>query len=78
MGATGKLEVLSGAGIATLWCLFKHGPTFDGDVPSKSGRDQLVRLGLADRLEGYNFLTSEGVQVSLDRGLDREKEKACP
>ena len=37
---------LSPAAIATLTAAFKAGPLDDGDVPSKSGRDELVAAGL--------------------------------
>jgi hypothetical protein len=41
---------LSGAAKDVLICLCKHGPTWDGDVPSKHGRDELVSKGLAVRM----------------------------
>lgn len=34
-------DALSGAARETLICLCKHGPTWDGDVPGKSGREEL-------------------------------------
>jgi hypothetical protein len=60
--------------VEVLHCLFIHGPTWDGDVPSKSGRDELVRLNLAGRCEGYQFLTAAGVRMALDNKIDRKKE----
>lgn len=57
----------------SLYQLFLHGPTYDGDVISKSQRDELVRLKLCDRREGYNFLTREGVEVALSMHMDRDK-----
>jgi len=66
---------LSGAAIDTMHCLFIHGPTMDGDLPSKSGRDELVTFGLATRHEGYQWLTMAGVKMALANGVDREKEK---
>ena len=65
---------LSGAAIDTLWCLFLHGPTWDGNVPSKQGRNELVDLKLAARCSGYQFLTREGVRLALENKLDRKKE----
>lgn len=65
---------LSGAAIEVLHCLFIHGPTWDGDVPSKSGRDELVTLGLAGRFEGYQFLTGQGMRLALANGINRKKE----
>lgn len=49
----------------TLICLFKYGPVYDGDVPSKSERDWLVNNGLAAKViykgeDGYQALTYKG------------------
>lgn len=41
---------LSGTAKDTLVCLCKHGPTWDGDVPSKSGRDELLSKGYAAKI----------------------------
>jgi hypothetical protein len=65
---------LSGAEHDTLWCMFKNGPTWDGNLPSKSGRDALVEAGFAERFDGWNWLTFEGVTLALDQGLGRKKE----
>lgn len=59
----------------SIYQLFLNGPTYDGDMISKSTRDRLVTQKLAERVEGYNFLTREGVKVALSVGFDREKEK---
>lgn len=59
----------------TLKCLFFHGPTSDGNVPSKQERDALCRLGLAHHEFGFAFLTREGVEMCVKIGLDREKER---
>ncbi len=59
----------------TLWCLFKHGPTFDGDVPSKSERDELVEQGLAERFDGFQWLTLDGVKEAIRLKMDQRKEK---
>lgn len=57
-------------------CLFFHGPTSDGDVPSKFGRDEAVRLGYAERWNGWQFLTSDGTRFAVENLLlDREKER---
>lgn len=66
---------LSSGADAVLRCLFIHGPTWDGDVPSKSGRDELVSMGLAIRYEGFQQLTLSGLKVAVSSGLDREKER---
>lgn len=68
-----KTEVLSGAAIDVLWSLFKHGPSWDGCLPSKTGRDQLVRLGMADRMDGWNWLTRDGIISALAYRFDRRK-----
>jgi hypothetical protein len=44
---------------------FKSGPLWDGDVPSKLGRDKLLRDGFISKVvmkgeEGYNALTYKG------------------
>ena len=72
---TFKTETLTGAAVDTLWALFYLGPTQDGDLPSKSGRDQLVRLGMADRHDGFNWLIREGVESAIAYGFDRKKEQ---
>lgn len=69
-----QVEELSGAALDVLWQLFKNGPTWDGDLSSKRGRDQLVRLNLAQRgCDGWQWLTEDGVQAALDRGTDDRK-----
>lgn len=57
-----------------LRCLFFHGPTWDGNVPSKSGRDELVRMGLAARDSGFQWLTNAGMTAAFAAGIHREKE----
>jgi hypothetical protein len=44
---------------------FKKGPLFDGDVPSKSSRDSLLKKGLMAKVvvsgeDGYNACTNKG------------------
>jgi hypothetical protein len=48
--------------------LFVGGPTWDGNVVSKSDRDELLSAGLADRWEGWTFLTETGVKVAVAGG----------
>lgn len=76
MSGIAKLRPLSGAATETLWCLFALGPTEDGNLPNKSGRDDLVDRALADRGDGWNWLTRDGVFLALGVGFDRKKEKA--
>ena len=60
---------LSGAAKDTLHCIFKRGPTWDGDVPSKSGRDELlekklaVKMCIANGEQGYQACTYLGSRV---------------
>lgn len=65
---------LSGAAIEVLGQLFIMGPTYDGDVASKSGRDELYGLKLIGRCEGYQFLTATGIRMALANQLDRKKQ----
>lgn len=49
----------------TFICAFLHGPLFDGDVPSKSGRDALLADGFIAKVvvkgnDGYNACTYKG------------------
>jgi hypothetical protein len=65
---------LSGAAIEVLTQLFFFGPIYDGNVVSKSGRDELVDLKLIGRFNGYQFLLLAGVRMALQNGLDRKKD----
>jgi hypothetical protein len=56
---------LTGAEIETLTALVEVGPLWDGDVPSKSGRDSLTEKGYAVRVivkleDGYTAATYPG------------------
>ncbi len=66
---------MTGAEYDTLWCMFVNGPTWDGNLPSKSGRDSLVRDGLAFQFDGWQSLTEKGVRAGLALGMDRKKEQ---
>lgn len=59
------MSELTGAEFDTLHALVLHGPLWDGDVPSKSGRDSLIDRGLAVRVvvrgeDGYTAATYAG------------------
>lgn len=71
---TEQFNPLSGAAIDTLWCLFLHGPTWDGNLPSKAGRDELHDRDLIERYEGWQWLTKAGVMAAMGRGFDRKKD----
>lgn len=56
---------MTGAEIDCLVGLVERGPLWDGDVPSKRGRDDLIEKGLAIRVivagrDGYTAATYEG------------------
>jgi len=65
---------LSGAAMEVLWGLFVGGPTWDGDVASKRGRDELCELGLAQRHDGWQWLTDDGAIAAIDAGYGDRKE----
>lgn len=67
---------LTGGQRETLWCLFKHGPTWDGNVPSKQGRDELVKMGFAIHKNRYAFLTEAGFDYALVAEMDVKKGHA--
>ena len=52
----------------TIRAAWKHGPLFDGDVPSKASRDELVKEGFIAKVvvkgqDGYNACTYKGQRV---------------
>lgn len=56
---------MTGAEIDTLVALVENGPLWDGDVPSKRGRDDLIAKGLAIRVvvrgeDGHTAATYAG------------------
>lgn len=58
----------SGAQLDTLVALIERGPLDDGDVPSKSGRDDLIERGLAVRIvvkmeDGFTAANYAGKQA---------------
>ena len=55
-------------------CLFFHGPTFDGGLPSKQARNNLVDLGYVNRVQGYNYLNDTGMAMAFQLGLAGKKE----
>lgn len=71
---------LSGAAKDVLICLCKHGPTYDGDVPSKVGRDELLDKQMAAKIvlknneQGYQAATYKGSHVYRAGYLEPRKE----
>jgi len=59
------MKTLAGAEKDTLIALVEQGPLWDGDVPSKAGRDALIAQGLAVRVvvkgeDGWQAATYAG------------------
>lgn len=68
-------KALTGAEWEVMWCLFKHGPTWDGEVPSKAGRSDLFDRGLVQRADGWNWLTDDGVKIDVEIGMGERKDR---
>lgn len=69
------VKPLSSGAKETMRCLFFHGPTWDGNIPDKSGRKELIELGYASHEFAHAFLTRDGVQVAVQIfGMDKDKE----
>lgn len=49
-----------------------RGPVWDGSVASKNARDTLYSMGLIGRIEGWQYLTDDGVVLAQHMGLLRE------
>lgn len=47
--------------------------TWDGNLISKTDRDELVKSGLSQRVQGWNLITTKGVEYLLDLGLLKTK-----
>ena len=75
-----RVERMGGDERDTLLCAFNKGPLWDGDVPSKSARTQLVEEGFMARVvvkgeDGYNACTYKGawaarILTALERSHD--------
>lgn len=71
-------KALSSAATEVLMQLFVDGPKWDGNVVSKSGCAELVEAELAEKWEGWTFLTRKGVIVAVEwdtEGLKRWKDQ---
>ena len=60
-----RVQAMDGGERDTLRAAFKHGPLFDGDVPSKTARDVLVSDGFIAKVvvkgeDGFNGCTNNG------------------
>lgn len=71
-----KIIGLSPAERDVMRCLFFHGPTEDGDIPSKAARGDLVKRGFAHHEFGFAWLTRDGIEFGIKiLLLDQQKEK---
>ncbi|MDM1282400.1 hypothetical protein HXZ60_02145 [Acinetobacter towneri] len=60
-----RVQEMSNCERETIKAAFKHGPLYDGDVPSKSSRDALVKDGFIAKVvvkgeDGFNACTYKG------------------
>ncbi len=57
----------------TLCQLFFDGPTWDGHLASKTGRDILVDVGDVVRTHGFQYLTLQGIEHVIALGWHTKK-----
>lgn len=69
------IKPLSASAVAVLEQLFLTGPTWDGDVISKDGRDELIKHKYAFRVDAHASLTMEGVALCTRSEIAIKKEK---
>lgn len=43
--------------------------TWDGDIINKRHRDELFKAGLINRRNGFNFISSKGIEWLLEIGV---------
>jgi len=75
--AKSAIDLLHGSAAArdVFGQLFMDGPTWDGNVASKAGRDALLTAGLAFHAEGWATLTPLGLRLAIgDFGAGQAKE----
>ena len=65
---------LSKHAFEVLWQLFRNGPTWDGDVISKTARDELYEAKFIDRLDGWQWLTRDGVELAMGANYHTRKD----
>lgn len=63
-----KVQEMSNGERDTIRAAFKCGPIYDGDVPSKSGRDSLLKDGFMAKVvvngeDGFNACTHKGARA---------------
>lgn len=59
-------DVLNGAAQEVMMQLFVFGPTWDGHLASKAGRDALREKGLIERWNGWQWLNAKGIALATD------------
>lgn len=59
-------KVLSTFALDVVQQLFVQGPTWDGNIASKNGRDELCDKGFAFHSNGWTSLTAEGVSFAIN------------
>lgn len=70
-----KLGLLSSGELEVLRQLFFHGPTWDGNIVCKNSRGGLFRRAMAQRYNGWTYLTGHGIECAVDFGLNDAKDK---
>ncbi len=70
-----KDEAMPSGTIDVLEQLFLYGPTWDGHIVSKVGRDYLVDHKLAKHENGWAFLTSAGVRFATTVNVKNRKNQ---
>ncbi len=58
-----------------LGMFFTMGPVWDGYLPSKMARDDLVDLGLAFRHEGFQALTRAGLAMAVAAPVSHRRDQ---
>jgi len=69
------IKPMSTSAFAVLEQLFLVGPTWDGNVISKQGRDELIEYDYAFRVDGYASLTPKGVELVTRSEIAHKKER---
>lgn len=78
--ARDQWDALPGNARDTLIALCKHGPLWDGDVPSKAGRDVLLDCGMAAKIviknneQGYQAATYKGSRAYKYGFVERRRD----
>lgn len=70
-----SIRALSSAAVEVMGQLFIGGPAWDGNVVSKSGRDDLVEMGFAERWNGWQWLTREGIEVAVTSDIGKRNDR---